>query len=63
MDIALYRGTTFVQWIAWYVPAANGSFNWRIPTNLSTGTNYRVRILDYVQRDRFDDSDANFRIR
>jgi C1A family cysteine protease len=62
IDIALYRGTTFVQWIKYYVPASGGSLNWKIPTSLPAATTYKIMILDYFNRTLTDYSDANFRL-
>lgn len=62
VDVALYRGTTFVQWITWYVVSSAGSYNWTLPTSLTAGSNYTVRILDYDQRTISDSSDSTFTI-
>ena len=50
VDIALYKGSNFVQWIAWHVVSSNGSYAWTIPSTLSAGSDYRITVLDYDQR-------------
>ncbi|UXI65830.1 pre-peptidase C-terminal domain-containing protein [Tahibacter amnicola] len=61
VDVALYRGGTFVQWIAWHVPSPNGSYNWTVPTSLAAGNNYTITVLDYDKRN-ITDSSGNFTI-
>jgi hypothetical protein len=62
IDIALYRGTTFVQWITYYLPASTGSYNWTIPTSLTAASTYKIMILDYYTRTLKDYSDAAFQL-
>lgn len=62
VDVALYKGTSFVQWITWFVPSTNGAYNWTLPTTLTPGADYRITILDYYQRTISDSSDATFSI-
>lgn len=50
VDIALYKGSNFVQWVAWHVVSSNSSYAWTIPSTLSTGNDYRITVLDYDQR-------------
>lgn len=50
VDVALYKGTTFVQWITWHVVSSTGSYNWAIPTSLAAGNDYRITVYDYDQR-------------
>jgi hypothetical protein len=61
IDLALYKGATFVQWITWNVVSSTGSYNWTVPGNLTPGSDYRITILDYDQRN-ITDSSGNFTI-
>ena len=57
-DVALYKGTTFVQWITWSVVSSTGAYNWTIPSTLATGNDYRITLIDYDQRSITDTSGA-----
>ncbi|WP_448520663.1 Ser-Thr-rich GPI-anchored membrane family protein [Rhodoflexus sp.] len=58
--IDLLRGGVVLQNIATSV--TGGTFNWTLPDNLTTGTDYRVRISAVGAPTFFDDSNADFRI-
>lgn len=60
VDVALYRGTTFVQWLTW--SNSGTSYSWTIPTSLTTGSTYRIQLVDYDVRTRTDSSDGDFTI-
>ncbi|MDD8020198.1 MAG: immunoglobulin domain-containing protein [Acidobacteriota bacterium] len=62
IDIALYRGSTFVQWITWYLPASTGSYSWKIPTSLAADSTYKIMIVDYYTRTLTDYSDGPFQL-
>jgi hypothetical protein len=62
VDVALYKGTTFVQWITWSAPSSAGSYNWTLPGSLTPGSDYKITILDYNQRQISDSSDGSFSI-
>ena len=42
--------------------ASDGAYDWTIPTNLTAGTDYRIRIASTADAGVFDDSDADFAI-
>lgn len=50
VDVALYKGSSFVQWITWHVVSSTGSYNWAIPATLTPGSDYRITVYDYDQR-------------
>ncbi|HSX61757.1 MAG TPA: pre-peptidase C-terminal domain-containing protein, partial [Tahibacter sp.] len=58
VDVALYNGTTFVQWLTWHVVSSTGSYNWTIPSTLATGSDYRISVIDYDRRTISDTSGA-----
>lgn len=60
VDVALYLGTTFVQWLTW--SNSGTSYSWTIPTSLTTGSTYRIQLVDYDVRTRTDSSDGDFTI-
>jgi hypothetical protein len=62
VDVALYKGGAFVQWLTWFVVSSTGSYNWTIPTSLAAGSDYRVTVVDYDQRTISDSSDGTFTI-
>lgn len=50
VDVALYKGSSFVQWITWNVVSSTGSYDWVVPATLTAGADYRITVLDYDQR-------------
>jgi hypothetical protein len=40
----------------------DGAFNWKIPSTLATGTNYKIRITSTTKGTVKDSSDKNFKI-
>lgn len=60
--ITLLQSGSTVATITTSTAAPAGSFTWNIPSSLSAGTNYRIRITDVSTPSRFDDSDADFSI-
>ena len=59
--IYLFQGNRYKQMISNSTPS-DGSYSWKVPTNLTTGGNYQVAIQS-VEKDRiFDFSDSNFTI-
>ncbi|MCS7019503.1 MAG: Ser-Thr-rich GPI-anchored membrane family protein [Cytophagales bacterium] len=58
--IDLLKGGIVLQNIATAV--TGGTFNWTLPDNLVTGTDYRIRISAAGAPAFFDDSNADFRI-
>lgn len=58
VDVALYKGSAFVQWITWNAVSSTGAYNWTIPSTLTAGSDYRVTLIDYDQRAITDSSGA-----
>ena len=58
--IDLLKGGVILQNIT--TSATGGTFNWTLPDNLETGTDYRIRISAAGAPTFFDDSNADFRI-
>ncbi len=62
VKIELYKGNTLTQVIASSV-ASNGSYNWAIANNLTSGTDYRIKVSSVSNSSVFDWSDNNFSIK
>jgi hypothetical protein len=45
VDIKLYQGTTFIRSIALNIPS-DGSYEWTVPSDLTAGVNYRIRVSE-----------------
>lgn len=61
VDVALYKGTSFVQWIIWHAVSSTGAYDWVVPTTLTPGADYRITVLDYDRR-TISDTSAPFTI-
>ncbi|HOZ49860.1 MAG TPA: Ser-Thr-rich GPI-anchored membrane family protein, partial [Candidatus Hydrogenedentes bacterium] len=57
--IGLHKGTTFLDWIIRQT-GNDGSYYWKIPTDLEAGYGYRVRVQSYDDADIKDLSDVPF---
>ena len=60
VDVALYKGTTFVQRVTRYPPSSAGCCNWTILSSSTSGC--RITILDCRQRQSSDSRGASFSI-
>ena len=58
--LELYKGSSFQQTIS-SSTSSDGSYSWRVPTNLSSGSNYRIRIRN-VNNSSVSDYSSSFRI-
>ena len=55
VDIKLYRGSTYITNIANNVPIYYGRYTWSsIPSSLSPGTNYRVKVVSDADASIYD---------
>jgi molybdopterin-binding protein len=66
VKIELFRGTVLNRTItssASTGSSGNGSFRWLIPSNQTTGTNFRIRLTSTTNATVTDTSNANFTIR
>ncbi len=55
-------GNNFTTTLVASTPASTGSWTWNVPSNLTAGNTYRVRIEDASNSSVKDESDANFTI-
>ncbi|MBN1638579.1 MAG: hypothetical protein JW866_06420, partial [Ignavibacteriales bacterium] len=62
VKIDLYKGGVFDSEIISSTPS-NGSYVWTIPSGLTTGTDYRIRISSSIDNLLYDESDGDFTIR
>ena len=60
--IYLFQGNRYMQMISRSTPS-DGSYSWKVPTNLTTGGNYKVAIQSVVQGSLYDFSNRNFSIK
>lgn len=61
VDIELFKGGVSAGMIATET-ANDGQFNWLLPTSLTAGSDYSVRITSTTQASRTDESDSDFQI-
>lgn len=61
VNLILYKGST-----PWYSlsssTASDGSFTWTVPTSITSGSDYRLRIASVANSNLYDQSDAVFTI-
>jgi hypothetical protein len=64
--IELWKGGVVQSLIATGVPVGSpsgaftfGGYNWNVPANMVTGTDYRIRIRSEQEEDLFDDNDSD----
>lgn len=55
-------GNNFTTTLVASTPASAGSWTWNVPSNLTAGNTYRVRIEDASNSSVKDESDANFSV-
>jgi hypothetical protein len=55
-------GNNFTTTLVASTPASTGSWTWNVPSNLTAGNTYRVRIEDASNSSVKDESDANFTV-
>jgi hypothetical protein len=66
VKIQLIQGSTVSRTITNRTPIGTnkaGSFSWLLPSNLTPGSNYKVRVTSTANSNYRDDSDANFNVR
>jgi hypothetical protein len=66
VKIQLIQGTTVLRTITNSTPIGSnkaGSFSWLLPSNLTPGSNYKVRVTSTTNANYKDDSNATFSIR
>jgi len=61
VSIMLYDGTSLDVTIS-SMTSNDGSFNWTVPSSISAGDNYRIKIADYENSSVYDYSDGYFGI-
>ncbi|MCF7912801.1 MAG: C10 family peptidase [Candidatus Cloacimonetes bacterium] len=61
VGIMLYDGTS-LELVISSMTSNDGSFNWTVPENQAAGSNYRVKVMDYVNNNIYDYSDSYFSI-
>jgi hypothetical protein len=62
VNIDLYNSGSYVMTIVGSYPAGSGTFSWPIPTGLTAGSTYRIRISDSDAATTYDESNADFTI-
>ena len=65
MNIALFRGSTFLHYIASGVGVGSsgyGSYTWQIPTTQATGSDFKIGIESASVMNIYDTSDNAFTI-
>ncbi|MEB3339278.1 Ser-Thr-rich GPI-anchored membrane family protein [Okeania sp.] len=60
--IYLYENNEYDSIIT-YSTSSNGSYNWKVPTNLASGSTYKIAIQSAVNGDIYDFSDNFFTIK
>ncbi|MDE5099290.1 MAG: hypothetical protein O4861_13530, partial [Trichodesmium sp. St16_bin4-tuft] len=60
--IYLFQGNRYKQMISNSTPS-DGSYSWKVPTNLTTGGNYQVAIQSVEKGSLYDFSNRNFSIK
>ena len=60
--IYLFQGNRYKQMISNSTPS-DGSYSWKVPTNLTTGGNYKVAIQSVEKRSLYDFSNRDFSIK
>ena len=60
--IQLYKGSYIVSNLTYSVPASAGSFSWAVPTTITPGSDYKVKIWDTTNSSITDLSDNYFTI-
>ena len=58
MSLKLYKGTDSLRLITSSTGSTNRSFYWSVPSNLTTGSNYRIKLTDYYNPQLFVYSDS-----
>lgn len=61
VKIELYKGSSKVNTIAASEPS-NGSFSWTVPSNLASGSDYRIKISSITNTNLYDWSNSYFTI-
>jgi uncharacterized delta-60 repeat protein len=62
VKIELLKGTSVNLTITSSIPAANGSYNWTVPSAQTIGTDYKIRITSTAASTVTDSSNASFSI-
>ncbi len=62
IELSTNSGSSYTSTIVASTSASGGSYSWSIPSNLASGTAYRIRISDASVAATNDASDANFTI-
>ncbi|MDE5083564.1 MAG: GPI anchored serine-threonine rich family protein, partial [Trichodesmium sp. St18_bin1] len=57
VKLELYKGSSFQQTIS-SSTASDGSYSWRVPTSLSSGTNYKIKIRSVNDSSVYDYSNS-----
>ena len=61
VKIELYKGGTFNSTIN-SSTASDGTYSWTVPTSLTTGSDYKIRITSTTWSSLYDESNSNFTI-
>jgi PKD repeat protein len=61
VGIELYKNAVFYSFISTSTQN-DSSYTWEVPSSISEGSNYKIRIVDLSNRGAFDYSDGNFSI-
>src|SRR5574337_1823216 len=63
VKINLMKGGVYKSTIISNTPTADGSYNWKVPTNTTPGSDYKVKVISTANSTIKDDSNANFEIK
>ncbi|ROL62000.1 choice-of-anchor D domain-containing protein [Bacteroidetes/Chlorobi group bacterium ChocPot_Mid] len=62
IELSSNGGSDFSTTLIANTNASTGSWTWNIPSDLTPGNQYKIRITDITDNNRYDISDANFTI-